>query len=165
MPPLTSWDMRVMLANSLEDIDYPDFLAFNKDGQIVLIAEVKGFPYNFQDTKAKNYATLRLIDYLHNAQILIPFAMLVDVNTILIFKWDSNNLSEPIITLNTADVLIDYDPNFLDKKIFSFYIKGLLEAWVRDLAYNWKSEIPPFTNEMAAIGLLQLLKNGKTQIY
>jgi hypothetical protein len=162
MPPLTSWDIRVMLANSLEDIDHPDFLAFNKDGHIVLIAEVKGFPYNFQDTKAKNYATLRLIDYLHDAQILIPFAMLVDVNNILILKWDGNNLSEPIINLNTADVLINYDHKFRDQKIFSLYLKGLIEAWVRDLAYHWKSETPPFSNEMTAVGLLQLLKDGRT---
>ncbi len=153
-----------MLSTSLEDIDHPDFLALDKDRQIVLIAEIKGFPFNFQETKAKKYATLRLIDYLHSANILIPFAMLVDVNNILILKWDGNNLSEPVISINTADVLIDYDPKFRDKRIFSLYLKGLIEAWVRDLAYHWKSEIPPFTKEMMAIGLLQLLEDGTTQI-
>ncbi|MDZ7956739.1 MAG: hypothetical protein RMY34_02325 [Aulosira sp. DedQUE10] len=153
-----------MLTTSLEDIDHPDFLALNKDGQIVLIAEVKGFPFNFKETKVKNYATLRLIDYLHSAKILIPFAMLVDVNNILIFKWDGNNLSEAIISLNTADVLINYDPKFRNKRIFSLYLKGLIEAWVRDLSYHWKSEIPPFTKEVTAIGLSQLLEDGTTQI-
>ncbi|WGV23846.1 hypothetical protein [Halotia branconii] len=154
-----------MLAANLEDVNRPDFVALDKNGQIVLIAEVKGFPFNFQETKTKTYAILRLVDYLQTAKIVIPFAMLVDVDKIQILKWDGNSLSEPIICLNTADVLSYYEPKFRDKKIFSLYLKGLTEAWLRDLAYNWKSAIPPFTKEMAEIDLLQLIKNGTTKIY
>ncbi len=154
-----------MLAANLEDVDRPDFVALDKDGQIVLIAEVKGFPFSFQETRAKNYAILRLVDYLQAAKTVIPFAMLVDVDKIQILKWDGNNLSEPIICFNTADVLSHYEPKFRDKKIFSLYLKGLTEAWLRDLAYHWKSAIPPFTKEMSEIDLLQLIENGTTEIY
>ena len=39
----------------------------------------------------------------------------------------------------------------------------LIEAWLRDLAYNWKSEIPPASEQIAAIGLLPLLAGGTTK--
>ncbi|WP_017316637.1 hypothetical protein [Mastigocladopsis repens] len=147
------------------NVDRPDFVALDKERQVILIAEIKGFPFNFTDKKTKEYAILRLIDYLQAAKILIPFAMLVDVDKILIFKWDGKNLSEPILCLNTANVLSHYDPEFSNKKIFSFYLTGLTEAWLRDLAYHWKSEISPASKEMAKIGLLQLLEEGTTQAY
>ncbi|MHC5775257.1 hypothetical protein [Nostoc sp.] len=162
---LTWCEMRALQATNIEDIDFPDIVALDKDEQIILIAEVKGLPFNFQETKAKQYAILRLIDYLKAANIVIPFAMLVDVNKILIFQWDGNNLSEPILSLNTGDVLSHYEPKFRDKRIFSLYLKGLTEAWLRDLAYHWKSAISPFTKEMTEIGLLQVLEDGRTQLY
>ncbi|KAB8319361.1 hypothetical protein SD81_010800 [Tolypothrix campylonemoides VB511288] len=152
-----------MQAINLEDIDRPDVIALDKEEQLILIAEVKGFPFSFTDKKTKKYAVLRLIDYLQLAKTLIPFAMLVDVENILIFKWDGNNLSEPILCLNTANVLSYYEPEFNDKKIFSFYLTGLTEAWISDFAYHWKLEIPPASKEMAEIGLLQRLEGGTTQ--
>ncbi|WP_414586919.1 hypothetical protein [Scytonema sp. PCC 10023] len=154
-----------MQAINLEDIDRPDFVALDKEGQVILIAEVKGFPFNFTDEKTKIYAVLRLIDYLQLVRTLIPYVMLVDVENILIFQWDGKNLSEPILCLNTADILSHYEPEFNEKKIFRFYLTGLTEAWLRDLAYHWKSEISPASKEMAKIGLLQLLEEGTTQAY
>jgi hypothetical protein len=154
-----------MLATNLQNVELPDFIALDKEGQIILVAEVKGFPFTFQDNKTKEYAILRLIDYLQTAKTLIPFVMLVDVENILIFKWDGKDLSQPIIRLNTPDVLSEYEPEFSNTPIYNLYLIGLTEAWLRDLAYHWKSELPPLSNEMATIGLLQLLENGTTQIY
>lgn len=57
-----------MQAINLEDIDSPDFVALDKEGQVILIAEVKGFPFNFTDEKTKKYAILRLVDYLQIAK-------------------------------------------------------------------------------------------------
>jgi hypothetical protein len=153
-----------MLATNLEDVDLPDLVALDKDGQIALIAEVKGFPFNFQETKTKTYAILRLVDYLKAAKTVIPFAMLVDVDKIQILKWDGNNLSEPIVCFNTADVLSHYEPKFREKKIFSLYLKGLTEAWISDFCYHWKSENPPASREITKIGLLQRLEDGHTEL-
>jgi len=160
---LTWWEIRALQATNIDNIDFPDIVALDKEEQIILIAEVKGLPFNFQETKTKKYAILRLIDYLQATKIVIPFAMLVDTNNILIFKWDGNNLSEPILSLSTADVLSHYEPEFRDKSIFSLYLKGLTEAWISDFCYQWKSEIPPASKEIAEIGLSQLLKGGITQ--
>lgn len=160
---ITWWEVTAMQAINLEDIDSPDFVALDKEGQVILIAEVKGFPFNFTDKKTKHYAILQLIDYLQAAKYLIPFVMLVDVEKILIFKWDGKNLSEPILCLNTPNVLSHYEPEFSNKKIFRLYLTGLTEAWISDFAYHWKSEIPPASKEMAEIALLQRLEGGTTQ--
>lgn len=162
---ITWWQITAMQAINLEDIDRPDFVALDKEGQVILIAEVKCFPFIFTDEKTKKYAILRLIDYLELARTLIPYVMLVDVENILIFLWNGKIVSEPILCLNTADILSHYEPEFNDKKIFSFYLTGLTEGWLRDLAYHWKSEISPASKEMVKIGLLQLLEEGNTQAY
>jgi hypothetical protein len=38
----------------------------------------------------------------------------------------------------------------------------LIQAWLRDLAYHWKSEIPPHQEEIQKIGLLDYLIDGIT---
>ncbi len=146
-----------------KNVDSPDFVALDKEGQVILIAEVKGLPFNFTDQKTKKYAILRLIDYLELAKNLIPFVMLVDVENILIFKWNGKNLSEPILCLNTANVLSHYEPEFSTRQIFSLYLTTLTEAWNSDFSYHWKSKMPPASKEMVEIGLLQKLEGGYTQ--
>jgi hypothetical protein len=42
-----------MQAINLEDIDRPHFVALDKEEQVILIAQVKGFPFNFTDKKTK----------------------------------------------------------------------------------------------------------------
>ena len=154
-----------MLATNLQDVESPDFVALNKEGQIVLIAEVKGFPFDFNRNQTKENAILRLIDYLQVAKKLIPFAIFVDLENILIFRWNGNNLSEPILCLNTADVLSHYELEFSKIQVFNLYFTTLTQAWISDLAYHWQSEIPPASEQMAEIGLLDLLKDGTTQAY
>lgn len=39
----------------------------------------------------------------------------------------------------------------------------LVEAWLRDLAYNWKSEKPPGADERLPTGLLGGLEGGMTR--
>lgn len=160
---LTWWEARNIQAQDLEYIDRPDVVAVDKDEQVVLIAKIQGFPFNFQEPKAKKHATLRLINFLQAAKDTIPYAMLVDLENILIFQWDSHNLSEPIICLNAADVLSHYEPEFRNKKIYSLYLTGLIEAWISDFCYHWKLTNPPASREMAQIGLLQQLEGGYTE--
>lgn len=135
-----------------------DIIAQNREGQPVLLVEVKA-----NTLKAKDIAISQLKLYLQAANINIPFAMLVDLEDIQIFQWHEANLSEPIVSVKTADVLNCYDPEFSGKRIFEQYLRTLVEAWLRDLAYHWKSEKPPASEHLAAIGLLQRLEGGTTQ--
>ncbi len=146
----------------LQDVDRPDVVALDKDGKTILIVEVQGFPFDSNPKKTKENAILRIIDYLQASKTLILFAMFVDLENILVFRWDGSNLSE-ILSFNTGDVLSDYEPEFNKKQIFNLYLTGLTEAWISDFCYHWKSEIPPVSKEIAEIGLSQLLKGGITQ--
>jgi len=42
-------------------------------------------------------------------------------------------------------------------------LTGKVESWLDDLAYRWKSEIHPASEQMEAIGLLPLLDGGQTK--
>ncbi|MBD1838586.1 hypothetical protein H6F78_09455 [Coleofasciculus sp. FACHB-64] len=138
----------------------PDIIARNREGQTVLLVEVKATQRN--RVKANPSALAQLKFQLQAANANIPFAMLADLENIEIFQWDGANLSEPVSVLKTATVLNHYDPEFSSKRIFGRYLATLVQAWVRDLAYHWKLEKPPASEELAAIGLLQALEDAET---
>ncbi|RUT01367.1 hypothetical protein DSM106972_069180 [Dulcicalothrix desertica PCC 7102] len=155
-----------MLVTNLRDIQLPDFIALDKDENVILIAKVTSEPHSFKNPDTRKYALLDLIDVLKFAtKNIIPFAMLADKDNIEFLRWDGQNLSEPILTLNTADVLSHYEPKFKEKKLYNSYFIGLIESWLRDLGYNWNSETPPYLKEMQEIGFLQLIEGGMTKAY
>lgn len=141
------------------DLRVADIVALGSDGRIVLLVEVKA-----AELASREAVISQLKSYLQAANTNIPFAMLVDLENIEIFQADNASLSaEAIVSLKTADVLRHYDAEFGSKRIFERYLIALVEAWLRDLAYHWKSETPPASEQLAAIGLLQRLAGGTTQ--
>ena len=67
-----------------------------------------------------------------------------------------------------VEVLCRYDPEIGNKEKWPFglgvsYLTGKVESWLDDLAYRWKSEIHPASEQMEAIGLLPLLDGGQTK--
>jgi len=44
--------------------------------------------------------------------------------------------------------------------VFESYLLTLVEAWLRDLAYHWKSEDPPGSEELGKAGLIEKLEGG-----
>jgi hypothetical protein len=159
-----------MLDENLE-IETPidvDIIALDKDDRVVVLIEVKII--QAQEPAAKQ----RIADYMiswmkavlakiSEQRTIIPYAMFIDTEQILIFKWDGVNLSEPVCSLNTGEILRYYEPEFGKKWMSEGYLEGLTESWLRDLAYNWKSEIPPASEQIAIIGLLQRLTGGTTK--
>jgi hypothetical protein len=145
-----------------------DIIALDKDDRIVALIEVKII--QAQETAAKQRIADYMISWMKAAlakmseqRTVIPYAMFVDTEQILIFKWDGVNLSEPVCSLNTGEILRYYQPEFGSKWIFEDTIETLVESWLHDLAYHWKSEIPPASEQIAAIGLLPLLAGGTTK--
>ena len=142
---------------------FADIVAQGRDGRMVLIVEVKATELKSREAKQKVISQLK--SYLQAANTNIPFAMLVDLEDIEIFQGDDASLSaKPIASLKTMDVLRHYEAEFGTKRIFELYLTALVEAWLRDLAYHWKSEKPPASEQLAAIGLLQQLEGGTTQL-
>src|SRR4028119_918454 len=146
-----------------------DIIALDKDDRIVVLIEVKII--QAQETAAKKQRIANyMISWMKAAlakmseqRTVIPYAMFVDTEQILIFKWGGVNLSEPVCSLNTGEILRYYEPEFGKKWISERYLESLIESWVRDLGYNWKSEMPPESEQIARIGLLQRLAGGTTK--
>src|SRR5262249_31679926 len=91
-----------------------------------------------------------------------PFGMYVDPEVIEVFAADSTDPGRPESTLKTADILSVYEPDFRNKPIYLRYLVALVETWLNDLAFHWKSDQPPGLGELAAIGLAPLLEGGGT---
>ncbi|MEG4055154.1 MULTISPECIES: hypothetical protein [unclassified Microcoleus] len=145
-----------------------DVIALDKDDRIVVLIEVKII--QAQEADAKQKIVDRAIDWLKamlaklsEKNAIVPYAMFIDAEQILIFKWDGVNLSEPVCTLNTGEICRYYMPSFGSKWISESTIEGVIQSWLHDLDYNWKSQIPPASEEIAAIGLLPLLAGGTTK--
>jgi sporulation protein YlmC with PRC-barrel domain len=149
-----------------------DIIALDKDDRIVALIEVK--INQAKEKAAKQRITDRALEQikhflskLSEKKVVIPYAMIVTLENIIVFKivfkWDGTVGSEAVLSLKTADILHYYDSKLGGQRIFEPYLTRLIEAWLRDLAYNWKSEIPPASEQIAAIGLLPLLAGGTTK--
>jgi len=97
----------------------------------------------------------------------LPFGLYVDIEQIRLLSRGSIPLEKPLATLRTVDVLRAYDPDFKAKegpslipRIFHQYVETLVEAWLRDLAYHWKSDEPPGKAVLSATGLLERIQGG-----
>ncbi|MGL5063098.1 MAG: hypothetical protein ACRC62_24230 [Microcoleus sp.] len=155
----------------ISDIELPidaDIIALDKDDRAIVLIEIKII--QAQETAAKQKIVDRAISWMKavlakmsEQNTLIPYAMFVDTEQIKIFKWDGINLSEPVCSLNTGEILRYYLPEYGSKWIFEDTIETLIESWLHDLEYHWKSEIPPASEQIAAIGLLPLLAGGTTR--
>jgi hypothetical protein len=144
-----------------------DIIALDKDDRIVALIEVKIIQAKEKAAKQRITDYLEqikhLLSKLSEKKVVIPYAMIVNLENIIVFKWDGTVLSEAVLSLKTADILHYYDSKLGGQRIFEPYLTRLIEAWLRDLAYNWKSEIPPASEQIAAIGLLPLLAGGTTK--
>jgi len=93
----------------------------------------------------------------------IEFLLNIDPSTIHLYRSEGGVLQAPIVRLDTQEILQFYDPEFPRKRVFESYLLTLVEAWLRDLAYHWKSENPPGSSELERVGLLERLQGGTTQ--
>jgi hypothetical protein len=138
-----------------------DIIAEDRDENAVLVVEVKTTASSREDLHA---FLGRLI------QMSIPFGMFVDLEHIILLGRDLSDPGTPLATLSTLDVLGFYDPSFVgkastsgSKRIYAEYVMTLVEAWLRDLAYHWKSERPPGIDELSKTGLVERLEGGMTR--
>jgi hypothetical protein len=133
-----------------------DIVAQDREARPILVVEAKSAMGGLDRGKAQLSSSLSAL------QASIPFAMFVDLENIYLFRWDGAHLSGPICTLKSSEILGRYDAEFDNKRIFEPYLTTLVEAWLRDLAYHWKSDQPPAAEQLAAVGLLPLLEGGDT---
>ncbi len=132
-----------------------DILVHDADGLPLLVVEVKS-PERGGDCREQ------VLAYQRGSRPPIPFGMAVDWETIVLIKDDPGGPRE--IVLSTVEVLSRYEPAFGDKRIFRYYFEVLVEGWLRDLIFRWKSEEPPGLEAVRSLGLLDHLRGATTRI-
>ena len=132
-----------------------DIVALDADDSPVMLVEVKA---RQEDSV---FDREQLQRYLQAAQN-VPYAMLVTLRDMHLYEWKSATLSL-LLTVPTADVLSVYEPEFRKKNIYENYLATLVEAWLRDVAYHWKSAAPPLFDQLTRLGLTEKLDNGTTR--
>lgn len=137
-----------------------DIIAQDINGKTILLVEVKA--RHLEGRQHRDWFIEKVNSYLQATNADIPFAMMVDLEDIRIFPCVILNWSEPVSSIKTASVLSHYEPRYGKIRIFHHYLEGLVEAWLKDLAYHWKSQTPPASEQLAEIGLLQQLEGGTT---
>jgi hypothetical protein len=132
-----------------------DIVAEDARGREVLVVEVKTLPLDDQ-------AAREILDYMREAQHPVRFGMVADLEKIRVVDYEHDQGGGFACVIETKDVLTTYDPQFGSKRIFEHYLTTLVNAWIRDHVYHWKSETPPGTDALASVGLLPLLRDGDT---
>lgn len=132
-----------------------DIIAQDAKGRDVLIVEV-------QTRRMSPEIVSQYLEMMETASPSVPFAMVLDLEDIHVIRMGQADLARASCHLKTAEVLRHYDPEFSTKRIYPHYLKTLVEAWLHDLAYHWKMEVPPGSDDLAAFGLLPLLEGGTT---
>jgi hypothetical protein len=133
-----------------------DIIVKDTEGQNVLLVEIKG-------RVLEPEIILEYFRYLETeSRETFPFGMVADPENIYVLKFDSKGPAGPFCQMKTADMLLPYDPEYKNKRIFPIYLGGLIEAWLADLAGHWNMEQPPGSEQLAEIGLLQRLRGGTT---
>lgn len=133
-------------------IDFdPAIVVKDKDDQPILMIDVR-FSAMYGSPELD---ILKMEKYQH-----IPFLMFVNSNVIRIFK--SPNFAE-VARLKTKKVLGFYDADSIEGIIYQSTLITLIQSWLRDLDYHWKSENPPYIEEMKEIGLFALLDDVTTE--
>src|SRR5262249_6741270 len=132
-----------------------DAAVVDRENHAVALVEVKAHP-------VERWATI-LSRQLAKLGERVAFVLTIDPNCIQLYGPGGESLGEPIVCLDTRQVLQHYDAEFPRGRVFEPYLLTLVEAWLRDLAYHWKSENPPGSEELGRAGLLEKLEGGTTQ--
>lgn len=131
-----------------------DLVAYDRAGRRVLIAEVKAVPVSDPD-KLAVYTAARVGE--------TDYVLVVDPFQMRLYQDSAGEGRAPVALLDTVRMLSVYDPNLGKTRVFEQYLTTLVEAWLRDLAYQWKGAVPPGSQELKDTGLLDRLKDGTTE--
>lgn len=148
-----------MMANTLRQDTRIDLAAFDKDGRPILAVEVKAMA---GASKIGLPWLMTLASEFRSIGRPIPYWMFVDLDEILIFNGGEGEPSFSPVSLKTAEVLSVYEPDFERKRIFDQYLSALVESWLRDFAFDWRSNNPPAMKTLNEIGLVERIKGGMT---
>lgn len=135
-----------------------DVVVLDADEEPVALVEVKATRAVDPDVDQETVRILR-----ERAEAFsVPYFVIADLSHVRIFRRGS---PEPDLDLPSEALLACYEADFAKKKatrIYHQYLERLVESWLRDVAYQWKSDSPPYRAELERIGLAQRISRGST---
>jgi hypothetical protein len=143
---------------------FADVIVDDREDRPFMLVEVKALVDSSEFLR-------EFIEQLNQADPSISFGMLVDLENIHLLKRDSSpGTFVNLVSLKTREILRHYAPDFagtesryVNSSIFHDYFETLVEGWLRDLAYHWKSTHPPGAKALSATGLIERIENGMTR--
>ncbi|WP_422927256.1 hypothetical protein [Singulisphaera sp. PoT] len=142
-----------------------DFVITDKEGRWIVLVDIK---IN-SERHGWDMASSEPMPFDHSpfASTFNPeFVLTVDPSEIRLYRANPGrtfDADSPLVTLPTAGILKHYDDEFGSKRVFLYYLSSLVEAWIRDLAYHWKSASPPGLDRLAGTGFVEKIEGGSTQ--
>ncbi|MBC6420577.1 MAG: hypothetical protein GDA38_02675 [Hormoscilla sp. SP12CHS1] len=140
-----------MLDNFIaKNIDFDRaILVKDKDDRPMMFVDVR----YYQTFSSEDLTIYHLEDYQQGS-----FLMFVNLKQIRIYQ--SGNY-QPVIILKTEEILSFYAPNYQKHPVISQdYLVSLVDSWLSDISYHWKSQNPPFETQINEVGLTSLLEKG-----
>jgi len=140
-----------MLDNFIaKNIDFdPAIVVKDKDDRPMMFVDVR----SYRAFSSEDLTIHHLEDYQH-----VPFLMFVNLKQIRIYP--SGNY-QPVMILKAEEILSFYAPNYQEYKVISqHYLVSLVDSWLSDISYHWKSQNPPFETQINEVGLTSLLEKG-----
>jgi len=140
-----------MLDNFIaKNIDFdPAIVVKDKDDRPMMFVDVR----SYRTFSSEELTIHHLEDYQQ-----VPFLMFVNLKQIRIYQ--SGNY-QPVLILKTEEMFSFYAPNYQEYKvIFQEYLVSLVDSWLSDISYHWKSQNPPFQMQINEVGLTSLLEKG-----
>jgi hypothetical protein len=138
-----------------------DIIVEDRDERPIALVEVKPRVASREELQDWTHQ----LDHSHPS---ILFGMFVDLEDIHLLRRDvREGTFVSIANLRTREILKHYAPEFAGKdtrygsiQIFQDLLETLVTAWLRDLAYHWKSESPPGTEDLSSTGLIEMIEGG-----
>ncbi len=131
-----------------------DILVTTPQGRPLLVVEVK--------RRSLDQAARQQIEEYSQA-LGTEYVMGIDPQRILIAKTQNGHPDwKAAVILPTSEIVRHYADIPDLGGVEGFYLESLIEAWLRDFSFSWKSKEPPGYRELARIGLASRLRNSET---
>ncbi len=137
-----------------------DVVAYAQDGSPVVVVEVKNRDL---DDVSRTEAIGQLARSMSRMNPPVDFGLLAEPSRIVLVQTQDGD-PFTVASLKTSDVTRPYDPDFGTRRIFLDYFASLIEAWLRDVAYRWKSPHPPGIDVLEACGIADRIAGGTTRV-
>ena len=131
----------------LQEVNAPDLVLVDREGNWVLVGEIK---YSLVANQV-SYIAQQL------ARHQTKYQLVATRDKVYIFN-DAGPLN-PLVTLNTDDIIRRYDVGGGSGTIYEHYLRSLLESWLLDVGQGLYPGTPPGLEELRRAGIFTSLAN------